>query len=161
MNSVLRFSIYSVLRSKIWSYGFLFIRSSGFGLLYQLVEFVFENKTIIFLYLKLKFTKIWFYRGIKQVARCLSWNLWKSEMDCKGVTDLNVLFTFLHVFFVDCHFLNVVIFDAFSTLTINFIFKMDGLVSGIEVSEVQVRFCTLKPVQTRIQNWIDQQSKLF
>ena len=35
MNSVLRFSIYSVLRSKIRSFGFLFIRSSGFGLPYQ------------------------------------------------------------------------------------------------------------------------------
>ena len=36
MNSVLRFSIYSVLRSKIRSFGFLFIWSSGFGLPYQL-----------------------------------------------------------------------------------------------------------------------------
>ena len=35
MNSVLRFSIFSVLWSKIRSFGFLFIRSSGFGLPYQ------------------------------------------------------------------------------------------------------------------------------
>ena len=36
MNSVLWFSIYSVLRSKIRSFGFLFIWFSGFGLPYQL-----------------------------------------------------------------------------------------------------------------------------
>ena len=36
MNSVLRFSIYSVLWSKIQFFGFLFIQSSGFGLPYQL-----------------------------------------------------------------------------------------------------------------------------
>ena len=38
-NSVLRFSINSVLWSKIWSFGFLFIWSSGFCLPYQFVLF--------------------------------------------------------------------------------------------------------------------------
>ena len=38
--SVLLFSINSVLWSKIWSSGFLLIRSSGFGLMYQ---FTFGN----------------------------------------------------------------------------------------------------------------------
>ena len=39
-NSVLRFSIDSVLRSKIRSFGFLVIPSSGFGLPYQLAQTV-------------------------------------------------------------------------------------------------------------------------